>query len=286
MYYITADATSDFPESYPVIEFFDKIPMPYTIDDEEYEHYGEKSLSIEQFNKKMLNGGMPSTSCIAPHKAKEFWTKILDQDKDILHIAFSSGLSSSYNNLCLAAQELQKEYPDRKFILIDSLCAGIGEATLIHYAINNRKNNMSIEDNAKEIEAMKMNLCHYFVVNDLFHLKRGGRISQFTAIVGTAIQLKPILQVDNKGKLINIDKVISRRMALKNLLLKVQSKATDKTDTIFLSHGNCLEDAEFLKTKLESIYPNSKIYINKTGPILLSHTGLGFLGVTFLGKDR
>lgn len=288
MFYITADATCDFPESLPKIHNFYRLPMPYSIGENNYLHGNKNnSLTLDKFYDEMRAGNNPLTSCITPYHAMQEWRKTLQVGYDILHISFSSGLSSSYRNGSLAIKELKIEYPKRKVIIVDSLSAGIGEALLVLKADDMRTKGLSIEEVAEKIEKLKYKNCHYFIVNDLHHLKRGGRISHLAAVIGTAIQIKPMLIVNETGQLITIEKAISRRMALKHLLNRITLKyKEDATDIVFISHADALDDAEFVKDYLINLYPNLKIYINRTGPILVSHTGMGILGIVFIGKDR
>lgn len=287
MYYITSDATCDLPNELSNINKFYKLPMPYSIGDEHFIHGSENTLPIAEFYNRMRNGANPITSCVTPNTAIEKWSNSLKEGWDILHIGFSSGLSSTYKNLLLARDELKLQYPDRKIIVVDSLSASIGEALLIIYAARNRDKGINIEDNAKYVEELKYSINHHFIVNDLFHLKRGGRISHFAALIGTAIQLKPLLKVSSTGHLVASEKAISRKLAIKNLINKVTSSIIeDRTDLIFITHGDCLQDAEEIRMKIISAFPKINVYVNRTGPILLSHTGMGFIGITYIGKDR
>jgi len=286
MYYITADSTGDYPEEFSDFNNFYKLPMPYTIGDEHYTLNTPESLSLKDFYTSMKNGANPITSCVSPHTAIELWTKTLKEGFDILHIGFSSGMSATLKNLELAAAELRTEFPDRKIIIIDSLCAGIGEAILLYRAAKNRESGLQIEDNAKDIESVKNKVCHYLIVNDLFHLKRGGRISGFSAMIGTAIQIKPIITVNSEGHLETVEKAISRKVAIKHLLNRVTASINDETENILISEADCREDADFIKSKLGEKYPNKNIFISKTGHIMLSHVGIGFIGIAFIGKIR
>ena len=171
----------------------------------------------------------------------------ISQGKDILHLAFSSGLSGSYNSVRMAAEELREEFPDRKIVVIDSLCASLGEGLFVDKAVEMKEEGKSLEENAAWLEENKLNFCHVFTVDDLFHLHRGGRVSKVAAVVGTMINLKPLLHVDNEGHLIPLKNVRGRRKSLSGLVTMMEERIgdwKDKNTKIFISHGDCQEDAE------------------------------------------
>ncbi|MGI6702240.1 MAG: DegV family protein [Christensenellales bacterium] len=280
MYYITADSTGDYPEEFKFNNFY-KLPMPYCVNSRHYMLGTADSLPLPDFYKEIKSGGVPSTSCVSPGTAIEYWTHTLKEGKDILHIGFSSALSSSFKNMTLAREELLKEFPDRKICLVDSLSASIGEAMLVNEAVINRNRGKSIEDNAKYLDRIKSDIYHYGIVDNLFHLKRGGRISNLKAIIGTAIQLKPIIKINERGELITSEKTISRKMALKRLLERVLEHINPNSDTAIITHADCFDDAVNLQSKILGKYPKIKIHITPTGHILLSHTGPGFLALAF-----
>ena len=229
-YMITTDNNADLPESYIQEKGLGVMSLSYTIDGETYERGHE--LPVAEFYAKMRAGSLP----------KSVFLELLKEHQcDLLHIAFSSGLSGSYNSARIAARELAEEYPDHKVVVIDSLCASLGEGLLVHKAWCNRENGMSLEENAAWIEDHKLNLVHNFTVDDLFHLHRGGRVSKTAAILGTMINLKPILHVDNEGHLILLSKVRGRKkslIALVDSMEKQMGSLRDQNDIVFISHGD------------------------------------------------
>jgi len=248
-YYITTDATCDFPQQLIGFENFEIIPMSYTIGDTEYGF--EKKLTNQEFYDLVRNGAMPTTSLITTYTASEFFRPILQAGNDILHICFSSGLSSTYQNVLIAVEELKKEFPERKIYMLDSKCASSGEGLLVYYALKARGNGMSIEDNYNKTLDRRDHICHYFTPNDLYHLMRGGRVSKTAAIAGTILQIKPILYANVDGKLSSIDKVKGRKKALVELVHYMQSKMiAEENEIVFISHADCLEEAEFVKEKI------------------------------------
>ena len=284
-YYITTDATCDFPQQLIDFENFEIIPMSYTIGDTEYGF--DKKLTNQEFYDLVRNGAMPTTSLITTYTASEFFRPILQAGNDILHICFSSGLSSTYQNVLIAVEELKKEFPERKIYMLDSKCASSGEGLLVYYALKARDNGMSIEDNYKETLDRKDHICHYFTPNDLYHLMRGGRVSKTAAIAGTILQIKPILYANVDGKLSSIDKVKGRKKALVELVHYMQSKMiAEENEIVFISHADCLEEAEFVKEKIIEKTGITNIVIEYIGPVIGSHTGQGTVALFFIGKDK
>lgn len=286
-YKITTDSTSDLPFSFLKENDIELLPLTFRIDGQEYE--GDKEFDVKAFYNKMREGAMPTTSQVTPTIAVEKFKKILDQGYDILHIAFTSGMSGSYNSCRLAASELQEEYPDRKIIVVDSLSASLGEGLLVYKAVNLKNQGYSIEELRDWIEENKLYLCHYVTVDDLNHLYRGGRISKATAIIGSIIGVKPIIHVDNDGKLITIGKARGRKQSLNTLVNYMKTLTEgfeDKNDIIFISHGDCEEDVRYLADKIKKELGYDKFLFNYIGPTIGSHTGPNTIAVFFMGKER
>lgn len=285
-YYITTDATCDFPQE--LLNNFDNfkiIPMAYTIEDIEYGI--DKTLSGKEFYDKVRGGAMPTTSLITTYTATEFFRPILQAGNDILHICFSSALSSTYQSVLIAVEELTKEFPDRKILMLDSKCASSGEALLVYYALTARDKGMNIEDNYSKSIERRDHLCHYFTPNDLFHLMRGGRVSKTAAIAGSLLQIKPMLYVNINGQLSPIDKVKGRKKALLNLITRMQDKIIpEENDFIIIVHADCTDEIDFLKEKIIEKTGITNILTNYIGPVIGSHTGAGTMALVFVGKDK
>ncbi len=283
-YFITTDATCDFPKQLS-FENFKIIPMAYIIDDIEYGI--DKELSGKEFYDLVRNGALPTTSLITTYTATEFFRPILEAGNDILHICFSSALSSTYQSVTIAVEELQKEFPDRKIYLVDSKCASSGEALLVYYALKARDNGLNIDDNYKQTEERRDHLCHYFTPNDLFHLMRGGRVSRTAAIAGSLLKIKPMLYVNIDGKLSTINKVKGRKKALTELVNHMLDKMIlEENEIIFISHADCLEDATFVKEKITEKTGIQNIVLEYIGPVIGSHAGQGTVAIFFIGKDK
>lgn len=284
-YYITIDATCDYPQDLPQFDKFEIIPMTYTIGDTEYGI--DKQLSGKEFYDTIRNGAMPTTSLITSYFATEFFRPILQAGNDLLHICFSSGLSSTYQNIVNAIDELKAEFPERKIYMLDSRCASSGEGLLAYYALKARENGMSIENNYNETLKRRDKLCHYFTPDDLFHLMRGGRVSKTAAIAGSLLQIKPMLYVNIDGKLSTIDKIKGRKKALLSLISHMQDKMiAEENDVIIIVHADCPDEVEFLKEKVIEKTGITTIISNYIGPVIGSHTGPGTMALVFVGKDK
>lgn len=285
---ISTDSTTDLPNDYIKKHNLSIMSLSYTIDGETYDR--DHELDITEFYSKMRNGSMPITSQVNPEKATLVFKQILDStDSDILHIAFSSGLSGSYNSSRIAAEDLAKEYPDRKIIIIDSLCASLGEGLLVHKAVKMREAGCSIEETAKWVEENKLHLCHMFTVNDLFHLCRGGRVSKATAVVGTIASIKPVLHVDDEGHLVAMGKVHGRKKSLLSMVDEMEKRLENYdgiNDCFFISHGDCQEDAEFVAEKVKERFGIEEVIINQVDPTIGAHSGPGTVALFFLGSYR
>ena len=229
-------------------------------------------------------GEMPTTSAVNPDGWANVMKPALDAGQDVLAICFSSGLSTTYQSAVIAADELKESYPDRKVIVIDSLCAALGQGLLVWHACRKRDAGESLEDVAAWVEANKLNVCHWVTVDDLFHLKRGGRVSATTALVGSMLNIKPIIKVDDNGKLLNVAKARGRKAAMDTLAKKV-GEASDK-DTVFIAHGDCLADAEALAETIKAKHGVKNVHIGYVGAVIGAHTGPGVLVVFFMGQKR
>ena len=217
----------------------------------------------------------------------EFGAALEAEDVDILYLGFSSGLSSTFGASVLALQELSEKYPDRKLYAVDTLCASMGQGLLVYLAARLQQTGADIDTVKYFVENNKLNLCHWFTVDDLFFLKRGGRVSAASAVVGSLLQIKPVLHVDNAGKLINVLKARGRKAAIEAMVQKM--KATmfpDRNKTVFISHGDCIDDAKYLADRITAEFGIKDVQINFIGPVIGSHSGPGTLALFFLGTER
>ena len=286
-YVITTDNNSDLPEEYLKDHGVGCMYLSYSMDGKNYTH--GNFLPEHEFYEAMRNGSMPTTAQVNPENAKALLEPYLKEGKDILHIAFSSGLSGTYNSSRIAAEELMEEYPDRKIIVVDSLSASLGQGLLVWLAQQKKELGQTLEEVADWAEKNKLKMVHLFTVDDLNHLYRGGRVSRTTAIVGSMLNIKPVLHVDNEGKLTAIGKVRGRKKALQELVKlmdeKIGSFGAD-CDTIFISHGDCEQDAQYVAAKVKEKYNIKNIIINQVGATIGAHSGPGTMALFFVGDVR
>ena len=284
-YIISCDTTADLPESYIQEHHILLQHLSYQFGDEIFS--GEHQLDPKVFYARMRNGEMPKTSAAVPEEIRTSFEPFLKQGFDILHIAFSSALSSSCQNACLAARELSEEYPDRKIIVIDSLSASLGEGLLVHYAVMKKESGSSIDEVADWLEQNKLHLCHQFTVNDLFHLHRGGRVSKATAILGTLANIKPVLHVDNEGRLVSLCNVRSRKKSLLKLVENMGEQISGyQNDIVFISHGDNEADANFVADENRKRFGINNFLIHYVSPTIGSHSGPDTIALFFLGENR
>ena len=284
---ITTDNTTDLPHDYYEKNHIEYLYLSYTLDGKNYKKNAE--MDPKEFYQRMRQGSMPTTSQANAEETMDTWRPILDSGKDILHLAFSSGLSGSCNSAKIAAEELRESYPDRKIIVVDSLCASLGEGLFVDYAVEMKKAGKDMEEIAGWLEAHKLNFCHVFTVDDLNHLYRGGRVSRAAAVLGTMINIKPVLHVDNEGHLIPLGKVRGRKKSLIKLVDMMEERIgdwRDKQTKIFISHGDCLADAEYVKQLVQERFGYQDFLINIIGATIGTHSGPGTVALFFLGDHR
>ena len=235
----------------------------------------------------MRAGGVAKTSAVNVETFKTFFASILQEGKDILYLGFSSGLSNTCNAGQLAANELTEQYPDNRIVVVDTLAASAGFGLLVYLAVQKRDAGAPIDEVAEYITSQRGHLCHWFTVDDLVYLKRGGRISPAVALVGTVLGIKPVLHVDDEGHLINVSKARNRKAALKELANKYNELAIDpKAGPIFISHGDCLDDAKRLGEMLKAQHGVDVDIYTYVGPVIGAHSGPGTLALFFLGKHK
>lgn len=284
-YAIITDTTCDLPEDFVKAHNIDIITLYYSIDDIIYGD--DKKLDPSEFYALMRSGKMPTTMACNPVATEQCFRKHLEAGEDILHIAFSSALSSSYNTFSMVARQLEEEFPERKIIVIDSKCASLGEGLYVYKAIKNKENGLSLEENVNWLEENKMHICHQFTVDDLHHLHRGGRVSKTTAILGTMINVKPILHVDEEGRLISLCNVRGRKKSLNTLVDNMENLAEGyENDIVFIGHGDCENDAEYVKKLIQEKFHINSFLINYICPTIGAHSGPGTLALFFMGKSR
>ena len=260
------------------------IPLAYLFTDTGKEQLDHEE-PIREFYKSMRDGRVAKTSSVNESRFVDAFTPILEAGKDLIYLAFSSGLSVTCENGKKVAATLQEKYPDRKIVVIDSLAASAGQGLFVYLAVQNRDSGMSLEDNARALEAYVLHVCHWFTVDDLVYLKRGGRISRTTALLGTALNVKPVLHVDNEGHLIKMTQVRGRKKSIRKMAERLGETILPESP-IFISHGDCADDAEMLKEILEKEYGKEVTLITWIGSVIGAHSGPGTLALFFLGTER
>ena len=284
-YVITVNSTVDLPKEWLEERHVPVIPLKYTIDGETYTDM--EGLSAKEFFDKLREGKMSTTSQVNPEEAASMLEPFLKEGKDILHLGFSSGLSGTLNSMKIAGEMLQEKYPEAKVIVIDTLCACLGEALLLYKALQQKEKGMNIDELAQWVEDNKLHICHNVTVDDLHHLQRGGRISKTTAVLGTLVQIKPIIHMDDNGKLQVIGKERGRKRSLNKIvdMAVEQSKGWDN-DIIMITHGDCIKDAEFVAKLVREEMGIDNILNNNIGTVIGSHTGPGVVAVFCMGNKR
>lgn len=282
---ITTDSTIDLSKKYIAEKKLPVLSLEYIMDGVTYEDMN--GLSHKEFFDKIREGSLPTTSQVNPEQSKEFLEQFVKEGKAVLHIAFSSGLSGTCNSAMIAADELREEYKDAEIVVIDSLCASMGQGLLVYKAIEMKEQGKSMKEIAAWVEENKLHVCHNVTVDDLNHLHRGGRVSKATAVVGTMIKIKPIIHMDNEGKLQVIGKERGRKKSLITIVDRMEKQMEGyENDIVMITHGDCIEDAEFVKRQVEERFGIHNVMIHDIGTVIGSHTGAGVVAVFFMGNTR
>ena len=284
-YQIITDTCCDFPaDMYKELDLT-VVPLAVQYQGSYYHEYSESWL--KKLYAGLRNGEVTTTSAINPDGWATVIEPVLEAGKDVLVLVFSSGLSATYQSAVIAAEELGEKYADRTIRVVDTLCASMGQGLFVYYACQKRNAGLSLDELAAWCEENKYKLCHWFTVDDLMYLKRGGRVSAATALVGTMLQIKPVLHVDDEGHLINVSKTRGRKASIDALAKKVAELGIPgANDIAFISHGDCIDDAKYLEKLLKEKYGIKKVIISYVGAVIGSHSGPGTLALFFLGNHR
>lgn len=265
------------------------LPLTFMIDGEQYQSYlkGEHT-DLQQFYTMMREGKVITTSLPNLKHAEEMIRDLLEQGRDILYLGFSSGLSGTYEAIRLLLSQLQNDYPDRTIRSVDTLAASGGQGLLVYYAVQHAKNGDSLEEVAQWVEDHKLNLAHWFTVDDLMFLFRGGRVSKTSAWAGTMLNIKPVMHVDDEGRLIPVQKVRGRKKSLVSLVDRMESSAIKPVEDqmVFITHGDCIEDARFVAEQVKERFGVKDVVINYVDPVIGAHSGPGTMALFFLADQR
>ncbi len=284
---ILTDTGSDLPKDYYAAHAVEEIPLGYTMDGVTYGGEEGGSLAVKEFYARLRGGSMPKTFQATPDQAYRHFEAHAKRGEDMLVLAFSSGLSGTYNSYVLAARELTENYPEVKIEVVDTKCASYGQGLLVDYCVRKADGGASLAETKAYAEELVPRICHYFTVEDLFHLHRGGRVSAATAVVGSMLKIKPVLHVDGEGHLIAIGKAMGRKKSISAIAEKFRElQELGPDDPVFFSHGDCAGDVNFLLELLKDDLAGRRVEVADIGPVIGTHSGAGTLAIFFLGKHR
>ena len=287
LFSIVTDSGCDMPKAYYAAHGVELVSLGFTMDNVNYEGESGEKISEQDFYAKLRAGSMPTTYQVTAEQARTHIEPLLRAGNDVLVLTFSSGLSGTSGSFSVACRDLAKEYPERKIRVVDTLCASMGQGLLLDYVIRKADEGASLNDTANYAETIKLQICHHFTVDNLFHLKRGGRVSGATAIIGSMLKIKPIMHVDDEGKLKAIGKAMGRKKALTKLVENMEAVADmTENDPIFISHGDCIDDVEYIKGLIAEKFPKNPITIHYIGSVIGTHSGCGTLALFHKGTHR
>lgn len=284
-YVIVTDSSCDLPREIVDEWGVKTLSLEVTIDG--VGTFKNHEIDPKEFYEYMRNKHMAKTSAANMDRFSELFEEIVKEGKDVLYIGFSSGLSATYMAGKNAAEEIMEKYPDSKILTVDSLCASLGQGLLVRYAVDKKNEGADIDTLAAYVEELVPRMAHWFTVDDLVYLKRGGRVSAATAVMGTVLQIKPVMHMDNAGKLINVSKARGRDASIKAILQKMKESAINpETQKIHICHGDCYDDAKKLADMVTAEFGIKDILIYYTGPVIGAHSGPGTLALFFVANER
>ena len=287
-YVIVTDSSADLTAGMAEELGVEVLPLSFTVKGQTYRNYPDnREMDPGAFYAMLRAGEMATTAAVNVADYTSVLEPLLEQGKDVLVLAFSSGLSATYQSSVIAVEELRARFPERKIFTVDTLCASLGQGLLVYLAAKKQQAGASIEEVRDWAEENKLHLCHWFTVDDLHFLKRGGRISAATAVLGSMLHIKPVLHVDDEGHLINMGKARGRGASLTALVDHMEETAIDPaSQVVFISHGDCLADAEKVAGDVKKRLGVKEVVINHVGPVIGAHSGPGTLALFFLGSRR
>lgn len=287
-YVIMTDSSCDLSQELADQLGLEVLPLEVMADGKNYRNWLDgREIGFKEFYKLAREGKELKTSAVNTAAFEEKMEKLLEEGKDILYIGFSEGLSTTYNSGEAAARELREKYPDRKIYTVDTLAASLGQGMIIYYAAKKKEAGATIEEVRDFVENEKLHMCHWFTVDDLNYLKRGGRISAATAAIGTMLSIKPVMHMDNEGHLVAVGKARGRKAALCQLLDTMGELGEGlEGQTTFICHSDCMDDAQYVASQMKERFGVAQVNINWIGPVIGAHTGPGTIGIFFWGRER
>lgn len=287
-YVIMTDSSCDLSQELADQLGLEVLPLEVMADGKNYRNWLDgREIGFKEFYKLAREGKELKTSAVNTAAFEEKMEELLKEDRDILYIGFSTGLSTTYNSGEAAARELREKYHDRKIYTVDTLAASLGQGMIIYYAAKKKEAGATIEEVRDFVENEKLHMCHWFTVDDLNYLKRGGRISAATAAVGTMLSIKPVMHMDNEGHLVAVGKARGRKAALCQLLDTMGELGEGlEGQTTFICHSDCMDDAQYVASQMKERFGVAQVNINWIGPVIGAHTGPGTIGIFFWGRER
>ena len=287
-YVLLTDSSADLTDALVKELGVEVLPLSFTMRNKTYRNWPDnREIDPKDFYRQLREGEMATTSAVNVSDFTETIEPHLKEGRDVLVVAFSSGLSATCHSAQIAAQELSEQYPERKVYVVDSLCASLGQGLLVWYAARMKNEGRGIGAVRDWLEENKLHLCHWFTVDDLHFLKRGGRISSATAVLGTMLSIKPVMHVDDEGHLTKVGTARGRNASLKALVAHMAETAIDPAgQTVFISHGDCEEDANKVAEDVKRRFGVQTVVLNNVGPVIGAHSGPGTVALFFLGRHR
>lgn len=284
-YVIITDSCADLTQAQVDQLGVEVLPLTFTLDDVDYENYPDnRAMAPKEFFDKLRAGATTSTAAVNVAAYMTAIEEVIAQGKDVLVLAFSSGLSATFQSSNIAVEELAEKYPESQIYTVDTLRASVGEGLLVWKAAEMKKSGKSITEVRDWVTENRLNVQSWFTVDDLHHLKRGGRVSAATAMVGTMLQVKPVLTINEEGGLVSAEKARGRNSALNLLADKYGKTASQPRDMAMITHGDCLADAEKVAAKLKEEHGVAEVIINDIGPVIGAHTGPGIVALFYMGS--
>ncbi len=287
-YVIVTDSAANMPEEIYERYGITVISLSFHVNGKEYKSYEKgKKTDLKQFYNMMRSKEVITTSLIGPDEFTTVFSEILETGQDVLYIGFDSALSGTYQAATIAAQDLEERYPDRRIITVDTLCASIGEGLMVYYAAQLKEEGKSIDEVSQWVLDNRLNMCHWFTCDDLFFLKRGGRVSAATAVVGSLLQVKPVMHVSDAGKLEVVSKARGRKQAMLAMVNAMEKTVKDpQQQLVMVGHGDCEEDAKYIMNLITEKFSVKETMIHYLDPVIGAHAGPGTLAIFFMGKAR
>lgn len=287
-YVIVTDSSCDMTAQMAQELDIQVAPLSVLLEGRTYKNYLDgREIAFSDFYAALRGGKLAKTSAVNIEDFVQLFTPILEAGQDILYLGFSSALSATYQCGASAMEMLREKYPQRKLYAVDTLCASLGQGLMVYYAALKKREGLSIEQVRDYVEQNKLHLCHWFTVDDLHFLKRGGRISATTEIIGTMLSIKPVMHVDDEGRLIKVETAKGRKGSIRRLKEKMAQSAVNPQDqVVFISHGDCLAEAQSLADMIKEQLGVKEVVLNYVGPVIGAHSGPGTIALFFLGDKR